>query len=247
MLIDPGTLYQQLGVLLATVPNLAEPGPLSDEGETWLARAYALVHAGGDPIDTVEAKKLAGSIGGIWHEFREEAAKPLLGILRRTAAVAELAAPPAMQGAFIHAGDVFSATMALGKVFKTATNDVLIVDPYMDETTLSDFALMVPEKVPIRLLSDNFYVKPTLRPARDRWLKQYPSRLVEARLTPDRTLHDRDIIIDGTAAYGSTQSLNAIGARSHATIMRFDSDTTKLKVEVLEKAWSAATPFDRSG
>ena len=50
---------------------------------------------------------------------------------------------------------------------------MLVVDPYMDETALSDFVLMVPEGVPIRLLSDNATVKPTLRPARDRWLKQY--------------------------------------------------------------------------
>jgi hypothetical protein len=204
-----------------------------------LARAYALVRAGGDALDIVEMKQAQANFGAL--VYREEAAKPLLAILRRTAAVAELASPTAVQGAFIHAGDVFAAMIALGKIFKGATKDVLIVDPYMDEVALSDFALQVPENVPIRLLSDNAKVKPTLRPACDRWLKQYPSRPLEARLAPDRTLHDRVIIIDGNAAYISTQSLNAFAARSPATVIRADPETTKLKIEAYENIWRSAT------
>jgi hypothetical protein len=221
------------------VPNFTTPGPLSQEAEAWLARAYALVDAGGNPLDIVEMRQQTTHFGGL--VYREEAAKPLLAIPRRTAAVAELAAPTAVQGAFIHAGDVFTAMIALGKIFKGATKDVLIVDPYMDAVALSDFALQVPENVPIRLLSDNATVKPTLRPARDRWQKQYPtSRPLEARLAPDRTLHDRVIIIDGSAAYISTQSLNALAARSPATVMRADAETTKLKIEAYENIWRSA-------
>jgi hypothetical protein len=44
-MVDPETLYAQLSVLLASVPDFAAPGPLSQETETWLARAYALVQA----------------------------------------------------------------------------------------------------------------------------------------------------------------------------------------------------------
>src|SRR5260370_32850478 len=84
-------------------------------------------------------------------------------ILRRTAAEAELKSPAAVQGAFIHPGNVFDAMIALGKVLKTGTSDVLIVDPYMDEKALSDYALQIPQNVPIRLLSDQHSVKPTLR------------------------------------------------------------------------------------
>lgn len=238
--MDAATRHQQLSVLLASVPDFEALGPLSPEAETWLARAYALVRAGGDVGDIVNMKQLTTDFEE--KVYRDQAAKRVLDILRRTAAVAELASPTSAQGAFIHSGDVFAAMIALGKIFKGATKDVLIVDPYMDETALSDFALMVPETVPIRLLSDNFYVRPTLRPARDRWLKQYStSRPLEARLAPDRTLHDRVIIIDGSAAYISTQSLNALAARSPATIMRVDPETTKLKIEAYETIWKSAT------
>src|SRR5258707_7230494 len=129
--IDPETLYAQLSVLLASVPNFAAPGPLSQEADEWLARAYALVDAGGNAVDLFEMKQATANFGELI--FREVAARPLLAILRRTAAVAELASPAAVQGAFIHAGDVFAAMIALGKIFKAATTDVLIVDPYMDE------------------------------------------------------------------------------------------------------------------
>jgi hypothetical protein len=138
-MVDPETLYAQLSVLLASVPDFAAPGPLSQEAETWLARAYALVHAGGDVGDIVEMKQALANFGELI--YRAEAARPLLAILRRTAAVPELASPNAVQGSFIHAGDVFAAMIALGKIFKGATKDVLIVDPYMDEVALSDFAV----------------------------------------------------------------------------------------------------------
>jgi hypothetical protein len=151
--------------------------------------------------------------------------------------VAELESPVAVQGTFIHAGNVFDAMVALGKVLKSATKDVLIVDPYMDEKALSDFAL----KGAICLLSDEHSVKPTLRPAYERWVKQYgATRPLTARLAPARTLHDRVIIIDGAAAYVSTQSLNAIAVRAPASVMRADAETATLKIEAYQKLWDSA-------
>ena len=131
--------------------------------------------------------------------------------------------------------------IALGKIFKGATKDVLLVDPYMDEVALSDFALQVPEKVPVRLLSDNATVKPTLRPARRPLAETIPHfPALGGSTAPNRTLHDRVIIIDGNAAYISTQSLNALAARSPATVMRADAETTKLKIEAYEDIWRSA-------
>jgi hypothetical protein len=57
-MIDPESLYIQLGHLLASVPDFAAPGPLSDDTKQWLARAYALVRAAGDKDDACEMKKM---------------------------------------------------------------------------------------------------------------------------------------------------------------------------------------------
>jgi hypothetical protein len=241
-MIDPESLYIQLGHLLASVPDFMEPGPLSPETEHWLARAYALVAAAGDPIDTAEMRRVTDQFGDL--VYRQLSLAPILNILRRTAAVAELQSPVSVQGTFIHAGNVFDAMVALGKVLQSATSEVLIVDPYMDEKALTDFVLLVSEKVPIRLLSDAQSVKPTLRPAYERWVKQYgPARPLTVRLAPARTLHDRVIIIDGAAAYVSTQSLNAIAVRSPASITRADAETAGLKIEAYQKIWDSAVPL----
>jgi hypothetical protein len=43
-------------------------------------------------------------------------------------------------GAFIPAGNAFDAMAAIGSVLRTAKQGVFIVDPYMDEKALTDFA-----------------------------------------------------------------------------------------------------------
>lgn len=132
---------------------------------------------------------------------------------------------------------------SLGNVLRRAATD-LIVDPYLDEIALSDFVLMVPEKVPVRLLADQFYLKPTLRAACQRWAQQHgTTRPISARLASPRTLHDRVIFIDNNEAYLLSQSLNAIAARSPATITRADPDLTKMKVHAYQQIWNVAAPL----
>jgi hypothetical protein len=113
----------------------------------------------------------------------------------------------------------------------------------MDDRALSDFLLMVPEGVPIRLLSDQFHLKPTLRPASERWQQQYAAeRPLTVKITTPRALHDRLIIIDGGSVYISTQSLNALAVRSPASIMRADPEMAHLKIEAYQLLWNNATP-----
>jgi hypothetical protein len=244
---DPEALYVQLSQLLASIPidlttpiaDLSTPSPLSDEAERWVARAYALVSESGDLADTSEMKRLTHNFGQ--RAFRHQSMPEILSILRRAAAVTELRSPAGAQGSFIHAGNVFDAMASLGNVLRRATTDLLIVDPYLDEIALSDFVLMVPERVPIRLLADQFYLKPTLRAACQRWAQQYgTARPLSARLASARTLHDRVIFIDNQEAYLSSQSLNAIAARSPATITRADPELTGMKVQAYQQIWNVA-------
>jgi hypothetical protein len=239
IMIDAETLYRQLGELLISVPDFYKPGPLSPDGHEWLARAYALVKAGDDFEDTNRMKWLTQNLDQLME--RPPALEEMLKIMRRTAAVAEVASPIAVRGSFIHAGNVFNAMTVLGKVFRSATEDVLVVDPYMDDKALSDFLRMVPEGVPIRLLSDQFHPKETLRPASERWQQQYAStRPLTVKLAAPRSLHDRLIIIDGSTVYVSTQSLNALAVRSPASIMRADPEMAQLKIEAYQLIWDNA-------
>ena len=170
MRMDPQALYVQLGRLIETMPDLkAIQRPI--ETIQWLGRAHALVKAAGDAADIVRLKAEIDHLDS--DIFRDSAADGIVLVLYRALASAELSAPASDQGSFIPAGNAFGALAAVGKVLGAAKKDLLIVDPYMDETLLTDFALLAPEKLPLRLFADKQFVKASLAPAAARWVTQH--------------------------------------------------------------------------
>jgi hypothetical protein len=195
MPIDPESLYMQLGRLVETMPDLNKP-KLSDADHQWLGKLDALLMAGRDPMNIAALRTKVDWLGGE-ATFRAKAAQEIAMVLHRALAAAELNAPVAVSGAFIPAGNAFDAMAAVGKVLSTGNQSALIVDPYMDEKALTDFAPLAKEGVAIRLLADQRGHKPTLRPAQSRWATQWGGRRpLEVRLAPAGKLHDRLIIVD---------------------------------------------------
>ena len=218
MPLDPEALYMQLGRLVETMPNLnlAQYPP---EIYQWLGRADALISEVGNAVDIALFKTAVSSINQT--AMRWKAGQDIAILVHRALAVAELRAPVSAQGAFIASGNSFDAFAAVGKVLKSASRDILIVDPYMDEKALTDFAPLAGEGVSIRLLADESAQKPSLIPAAQRWATQYgAARPLSVRLAAARTLHDRVIIADAATVWILTQSLNAFAARSPASIVR---------------------------
>jgi hypothetical protein len=158
-----------------------------------------------------------------------DAVETMKMVLYRAMAAAELKAPASAKGTFIPVGNSFDAFAALAKVLQTATADVLIVDPYMDETALTEFGGAVPSGVTLRLLADQATQKPTLQPAAVKWVAQYgATRPLQFRLAPSKALHDRAIFIERTTAWTLT-----------AEIVRAD-DTAALKIAAYEEIWAKA-------
>jgi hypothetical protein len=245
--MSPEALYAELGHLIETMPGLAVPS-LTEEHHRWFGRAHALLNVSGD---FAGAFALQGAVDEIilWHPNTSQlgrarvaaAAARITTALYRALAAAELKAPVNAQGAFIPAGNSFDAFAALAKVLGGAREDVLIVDPYMDEKALIDFAPLAPEGVSMRLLADQQTRKATLEPAQQRWTAQYGAqRPLEIRLAPARALHDRALIVDREAAWTLTQSLNAFAARSPAMIVRVVHETAVLKIAAYEDIWTAS-------
>jgi hypothetical protein len=110
----------------------------------------------------------------------------------------------------------------------------------MDETALTDFGEAVPTGVQLRLLADEASVKTSLSPAARLWGTQHgPTRPLQVRCAPPKTLHDRAIFVDKTTAWLLTQSLKDFAKRSPAEIVRAD-DTASLKIAAYEAAWAVA-------
>jgi hypothetical protein len=181
-------LYAQLGELLQTMPDLTAKGPFRPETLRWLGRAQALVtDAEGVPAE-YEFSHWRNNLDN--YVYRPASAERIASLIYRALATVELEVP-ASAGTFIPAGNTFDAMAATTKIFTLAKSELLIVDPYLDEKILTEFALLAPTGVRLKLLSDAAGYKETLITASQKWAHQYGStRPLEVRLAPARTLHD---------------------------------------------------------
>ena len=237
-------LYIQTGRLIETMPDLNN-GKLSPEIYRWLGDAYAIVQESGDLISSVELKTAIDNIT-LWAEDLSDLHKGVVRssinkiytILFRTLSVAELSAPAINQGSFIPVGCSFDAMREISKILRKAQNDILIVDPYLDEKVLTDFVSVTEENITIRLLTDKNDHKPSIKPACDRWINQYGNkRPIKLKFASNKMLHDRIIVIDRSEVWVLTQSLKDIANRSPASIVRFDDP--EIKINAYNKIWDS--------
>lgn len=242
-LIDPESLYAQLRHVIKEWPDL-RAHPLPREALEWLGRVTALVEAGGDLGDLVVLKvQVPTIVSGFW-SGTDVAIGEITAVVYRALARAERDAPVAARNAFIPAQNSFDALAAVGKVAQSASKSLFIVDPYMDANALTDFAVLAPETIVVRLLADQAFRKDPLIPMVGAWKKQYGlKRPLEARLAPGRSLHDRLLIPDLKEAWFLSQSLNAFAQRSPASIERSDPEVGALKIAYYESVWANSTPI----
>lgn len=242
--LDAAALYSQLGRLIESMPNLnvikanGTAGNLPPETMQWLGRAQALV---------TEALGIAGEVEwksafSMRSQYPSHTAQELARLLYLALGHVEVELPAAASGAFIPAGNSFDALKALQRIFSNTKTEVLVVDPYMDQNFLTEFAIFIPENCHIRLLADSGSLKPTLAPALRQWVTQYGrTRPIEARLAPARSLHDRLIAIDSQRVWTVGQSFKDLAARAPTSFIESDAETAALKVAAYNSIWSTST------
>jgi hypothetical protein len=234
-------LYVHLGRLIEAMPNLNNFHGNEAECQKWLAKAHAVVDRSTDLVDKVKLKRAIENYGSHNARHTEQSTHDVTSIIFREFAKLELKVAPALQGSFVPAGSAFDAYRAIGSILNSATNEIFIIDPYMDGKIVAEFLQSAPENVHIRLLSDHQTFKPDLPVAALKWTQQYQSqRPLAVRLSPARQLHDRLIIIDAINAWTVTQSFKDFAARSPASIVRSDPETAKLKVAAYDDMWNVA-------
>jgi hypothetical protein len=241
MSLTPEALYLQLGSLVAEMPDLTT-GPITPEINKWLGRAAALVELTGDLANALQLKVASQNLSS---PIRSINAQIIAATVHQALAKAELNAPASVQGAFIAAGHTLDAYAAIGKVVGVARTDVLLVDPYADEKAVTEYALLAPDNVTVRLLADAADYKKTLKPAAVRWAQQFGRTRapLEVRLAPAKTLHDRLIVVDGTTVWVLGQSFNKLAERAHTSLVRMDDEKGGLKIGAYAAIWQAAIPL----
>jgi hypothetical protein len=185
-------LYAKITWLIQTMPDLT--APLSADTLRWLGRAQVLVEQAEGAGAKVEFQHHRNTL----EQYRQISAERIAGLLYRALAAVETMMPAPFEGAFIPAGNTFDAMTAVTKIFARAKAELLIVDPYLDEKILTEFAPLAPAGVKLKLLCDEAGYKQTLTLALGKWVQQYGVRRpIEARAARARTLHDRLVAVDG--------------------------------------------------
>lgn len=236
----PEALYLQLGSLVAEMPDLAN-GPITPEVNCWLGQAAVLIELAGCNAATVSTFTVASQ--NLLTVLRESNAQTIAAIVNEALARAERLAPAASRGMFISAGRTFDAITVVGKALSEAKTDVLLVDPYADHKVLTDYAVMTPEGVSVRLLAKAGRAN-LIKPAAEQWGKQFTNtRPLAVRLASAASLHDRLIVIDGKTAWSLGQSFNALAERAHTTLVRTPPEVASEKIAAYEAMWSSALPL----
>lgn len=232
--MSPEEIYVSLGRLAAN-PAKLYTRRIGQDAQLWLGRLYACTLELRLVVEAAQLSVLTTKLTGQGDANLEQ---QVFAIMYRALAVAEARAPSAVSGMFINAGNSFDAMTAVGKVLTSATSSIRIVDPYMDEKALTDFAILANEGVRIEILADASSMKASLEPACRRFVDQYLDlRPLELRVSPPRSLHDRLIVVDGTEVWALTQSLKDFAARSPASIVRIDGEASILKIAAYDEYW----------
>ena len=213
---------------------------MSHQALIWIGRAQAAIEESSDPLDIVAFRSATEKLAS--HTNNPDGIRTIRIVLYRALARAELDAPAIVAGSFIPTDSPFDAMLKVGKILKTASSYIRIIDPYADENLLSDYIVQAPEAIQIEILADQRKQKPALAPAVRRWTQQYGNtRPLTVRLAAPGTLHDRIIFIDRTKVWVVGQSFNALATRSPTSLIEVDSDTAALKIDAYESVWQAAT------
>lgn len=224
-----------LAELIRTAPRFAHEDNIWLEDERWLGQTNAVLQASGCLDALIDFKTARSSIGGILFN-RSKLTTPL----QDAYAALELTLPVGSQGAFIPPGEAFNGYAALVRIVKSANDNLLIVDPYTDATLFTEIAPSIPEGVSLRCLTSKQSFK-ELVAASDKWINtgEHEKRPVTVRIAPPKTLHDRVIIIDGSAVWSISQSFKDIAARSAASITQDRTDLARQKIEFWEASWNS--------
>jgi hypothetical protein len=211
----PEALYHQLGRLRNEMPPVQELGTAA--ASKWAGRAIALVEAVEGTV--MEQATLRTYLDHATHnKLSVESANMIARVIDTVITKVELRLPAEAQGAFIPAGGVFDGYQAVAKALATARKQVFLIDPYGDNNLISDFVPLAPEGLPVLIMCDEQYAKPSLKPVAERWIAQWQQkRPLEVRLSSPRSLHDRLIVTDSNTAWVVGQSFKDLAKRAHSS------------------------------
>ena len=244
IIVTPEELHYLYTEAIRTMPEFQSDQdytPLTREQVLWQGRTLAIIELQDNILDTASFK--AAMSNSSHSRIRAAAGMTFFQLLTTAVTRSELQMPAGARGAFVPIGDHFDALRAITDVMQGANRDLLIVDPYGDDSILRRFAGVAREGVKVRVLRDTRFrdCGTRLQVAKEAWVQQYgDTRPLEIRSAVANTLHDRFIAQDGETVFLVSQSLKDLALRSPATIQRADVRIAGEKIQAYEAMWANA-------
>ena len=240
MSLTPEEVYFQLGTLMAELPDLAAE-PTTPAAKAWLRRATEVVQSTVGLADSIQFKLAIENLDGL---LRARHARTIATIVQRALTKAEAEVPAESRGAFVTASNAFDVFAVVRRILNTAEADVLLVDAHADPTVLTDYAVLAPENVAVRLLTGWLEHKTTLSTAAENWQHRFgDARPLSIHLAAAETLPDRLILVDGITAWILGASFRDLAKDKRTTLMRMPPESAETKIADYGAIWDAATPL----
>jgi hypothetical protein len=234
---DVSTRCAELRALIERSPDLQTCNLHDPQIQRWLGQAHEAVEASGDLLEAVQFRTRSDSLDS---PIRNQNAAALRGMLQRLLARLE-SKMPNLGAAFLAKGDVWLAFTLISDIFGQATSDLLVVDPYLSDSILREYAERLAEGIRLRLLTTKTKHTTLLTVAAEKWRSTHHNRPLDVRFSPYASIHDRIIAVDKREVWIVTQSLKDLATNAPATVTRFDEDLTPRKLEAYEQIWARAS------
>lgn len=238
---SPEQLLALVQAAIRDAPAFDYDGRYGEAEQKWLGRAVALLEAAGAFGLATSFQFARNKLQTALHS-RVELLQPLFDLMSQF----ELRVPAELQGAFIAAGDAWNGYAALVRIMQREADDLLIVDPYVSGSVVTELVPHIVARRSVRILTA---AQPKLQPAllasSQKW-NANPSRStpeLQTRIAPDGSLHDRLILLDNKEVWLVSQSLKDIGKRSAASVTRADPELAALKSNAYAALWQNSLPL----
>jgi hypothetical protein len=140
---------------------------------------------------------------------------------------------------FFAKGAEHDAYVHIRTILQTPEQDVLIIDPYMDNSIFKVLATLSPGHLRVKLLTSKVPADFALEA--QKFVKQHSGFPLEPRKTKD--FHDRFIILDQAVCYLLGASIKDAGNKGFTVVQLSEHSIIKSVIDHANKAWSSANPI----
>jgi hypothetical protein len=231
--MNSAVLLAELQLMANDIPDFQSFSSTSHQHFEWLGKTHALLLRWNDAeADTF--RQISGFLG--MQLTREGNVVQLMGILHRALADLQLDTPSKPDQAF-GPGAVYDFFKALKDVLSTATQTVMVVDPYLDDQVFDTYISGIGPSVTVKLLTTK--TGDQFGPALDRYQAQH-SQDIQARKS--KSIHDRVVMIDGRSCWVLGQSINNAAKSKPTYIAPLSLDTAAEKIRTYQGIWDESEP-----